>query len=215
MVPEHLVLAPKPLVMVPVLFEGGIQIIFYFACQPLAKFGLFFLWVITIPHTWQKLTKKTMGVIFKRIILTSGKNNYFEVRIIKMVFFETILLHISNYRLQICLVYDECINYGYYLMWFCIDIFFNSFQYMIWTNHIYYSWILLEPTSMFYFYNGKIIIIDRLLFWVEWAFLGAFHPSTSFIPLTSVLGAKIGCHGAITIIDLWLIGSKMGALRPP
>jgi hypothetical protein len=57
-----------------------------------------------------------MGVIFKRIILTSGKNNYFEVRIIKMVFFETILLHISNCRLQICLVYDECINYGYYLM---------------------------------------------------------------------------------------------------
>jgi len=28
----HPVSAPKPLVMVPVLFEGGIQIIFYFAC---------------------------------------------------------------------------------------------------------------------------------------------------------------------------------------
>jgi hypothetical protein len=68
---------------------------------------------------------------------------------------------------------------------------------------------------MFYLYNGRIIVVDPLLFWVEWAFLGAFHPSTSFIPLTSALGAKIGCPRAMTIIDLWLIGSKMGALRPP
>jgi hypothetical protein len=68
---------------------------------------------------------------------------------------------------------------------------------------------------MFYLYNGRIIVVDPLLFWVEWAFLGAFHPSTSFIPLRSALGAKIGCPRAVTIIDLWLIGSKMGALRPP
>jgi hypothetical protein len=122
MAPGHPILAPKPLVLVPVLFEGGIQIIFYFACWPLTKFGLFFLWVIASPHTWQKLTKKTMGGIFKIFILTSGKNNYFEVGIIKRVFFETVLLHISNCMLQICLVYDEYINYGYYLMWFCIDI---------------------------------------------------------------------------------------------
>jgi hypothetical protein len=57
-----------------------------------------------------------MGGIFKIFILTSGKNNYFEVGIIKRVFFETVLLHISNCMLQICLVYDEYINYGYYLM---------------------------------------------------------------------------------------------------
>jgi len=67
---------------------------------------------------------------------------------------------------------------------------------------------------MLCFYNGKIIVVDPLLFWVEWAFLGAFHPNTSSIPLTSALGAKIGCPGAMTIIDPWLIGSKMGALRP-
>jgi hypothetical protein len=27
-----------------------------------------------------------------------------------------------------------------------------------------------------------------MLFWVEWAFLSAFHPNTSFIPLTSASG---------------------------
>jgi hypothetical protein len=120
----HLFLAPKPLVLVPVLFEGGIWIFFYFASSTLAKFGSFFLWVIASPCTWQRLKKKTMGGIFRRFIFTLGKNNYFEVGIIKRVFFETILLHISNCMLQICLVYDECINYGYYLMWFCINILF-------------------------------------------------------------------------------------------
>jgi len=108
--------------MDPVLFEGGIQIIFYFACWPLARFGSFFLWVIANPCTWQKSKKKTIGGISGRFIFTLRKNNYFEVGIIKRVFFETILLHISNYTLQIRLVYDECTNYGYYLMWFCIDI---------------------------------------------------------------------------------------------
>jgi hypothetical protein len=57
-----------------------------------------------------------MGGIFKRFILIFGKNNYFEVGIIKRVFSKTIFLHISNCTLQIYLVYDECINYGYYLM---------------------------------------------------------------------------------------------------
>jgi len=67
---------------------------------------------------------------------------------------------------------------------------------------------------MFYLYNGKIMVVDPLLFWVEWAFLGAFHPSISSTPLISALGAKTRCHGAMTIIDPWLIGSKMGALKP-
>jgi hypothetical protein len=61
-----------------------------------------------------------MGGISRRFILILGKNNFFEVAIIKRVFFETILLHINNYTLQICLVYDECINYGYYLMRFIL-----------------------------------------------------------------------------------------------
>jgi hypothetical protein len=47
-----------------------------------------------------------------------GKNNYFEVGIIKRVIFETIFLHITNCTLQICLVYDECRNYGYYLTFY-------------------------------------------------------------------------------------------------
>jgi hypothetical protein len=55
-----------------------------------------------------------MGGISRRFIFTLGKNNYFEVGIIKRVFFETILLHISNCTLQIHLVYDECTHYGYY-----------------------------------------------------------------------------------------------------
>ncbi len=82
------------------------------------------LWFIFLVGTslgiWQKLTKKTMGGISRRFILILGKNNFFEVAIIKRVFFETILLHINNYTLQICLVYDECINYGYYLMRFIL-----------------------------------------------------------------------------------------------
>ncbi len=57
-----------------------------------------------------------MGGISRKFILTLGKNNYFEMGVIKRVFSKTIFLHISNYMLQICLVYDECINYGYYLM---------------------------------------------------------------------------------------------------
>ncbi len=79
---------------------------------------------------------------------------------------------------------------------------------MIETNLIYYLGVLSESTCMICLYNGRIIIVDPLLFWVEWAFLGAFHPSTSSIPLTSALGA-------MTIIDPWLTGSKMGALKPP
>jgi len=43
---------------------------------------------------------------------------------------------------------------------------------------------------MLYLYNGKIMVVDPMLFWVEWAFLGAFHPSTSSTPLTSALGAQ-------------------------
>jgi hypothetical protein len=89
---------------------------FYFAYSPLAKFGSFFLWVIASPCTSQNLKKKTMGGIFRRFIFTLGKNNYFEGGIIKRVFSETILLHISNCTLQIRLMYDECTNYGYYLM---------------------------------------------------------------------------------------------------
>jgi hypothetical protein len=122
MAPRHPFLAPKPLFLVHVLFEGGIWIIFYFAYWPLAKFGSFFLWVIASPHTWQKLKKKTMGGISRRSIFILGKNNYFEVGIIKRVFSKTVLLHIRNCTLWIHLVYNECTNDGYYLIWFCIDI---------------------------------------------------------------------------------------------
>jgi len=66
--------------------------------------------------------RKPWELYFKKIIFTLGENNYFEVGILKRVFFETILLHISNYKLQIHLVYDECINYGYYLMRFYIAL---------------------------------------------------------------------------------------------
>jgi len=51
-----------------------------------------------------------MGGIFRRFIIL-GNNNYCEVGIKNRVFFETILLHISNCTLQIYVVYDECINY--------------------------------------------------------------------------------------------------------
>jgi len=72
--------------------------------------------VIANPQSLQNLTKKTMGGKFKRFILILWKNNYFDVGIIKRVFSKTIFLHINNCTLQIYLVYDECINYGYYLM---------------------------------------------------------------------------------------------------
>jgi len=68
---------------------------------------------------------------------------------------------------------------------------------------------------MFYLYNSKIIVVNPLLFWVEWALLGAIHHSTHFTPLTSALGAKIGCLGAMTKMDTWLTGSKNGCLETP
>jgi hypothetical protein len=52
-------------------------------------------------------------------------------------------------------------------------------------------------------------------FWVEWALLGAFHHSTHSTPLTSALGAKTRCLGAMTKIDTWLNGSKNGCLEAP